>query len=161
MSTEREKGGQQCDTTDKHKLDCYKEAFALFDKDGNGHICSKELGEMMRCIGKNPTEREVKDLIREADADGNGTIDFNEFVAMVEEHWQLLDSEEEIIACFKYFDRNGNGYITASELKTVMTSVGERLTQAEADEMIREADLDMDGQVNYFEFAITLMDKTK
>lgn len=59
------------------------------------------------------------------------------------------DSESEIREAFKVFDKDGNGFISASELRNVMLSLGEKLTDAEVDEMIREADKDGDGQVNY------------
>ena len=62
------------------------------------------------------------------------------------------DSEEELKAAFRVFDKDGNGFISASELRHVMNNLGEKLTDAEVDEMIREADVDGDGQVNYDEF---------
>ena len=62
------------------------------------------------------------------------------------------DSEEEIIAAFRVFDKDGNGFISAQELRHVMTSLGEKLSDDEADEMIREADLNNDGQIDYQEF---------
>jgi len=56
----------------------FKEAFSLFDKDGDGTITTKELGTVMRSLGQNPTEAELQDMINEVDADGSGTIDFPE-----------------------------------------------------------------------------------
>ena len=47
-----------------------KEAFSLFDKDGDGTISTKELAEMMRAIGRNPTDEEVKSMLNEVDTDG-------------------------------------------------------------------------------------------
>lgn len=48
----------------------FKEAFSLFDKDGDGTITKKELGTVMRSLGQNPTEAELQDMINEVDADG-------------------------------------------------------------------------------------------
>lgn len=58
------------------------------------------------------------------------------------------DSEEEIREAFKVFDRDNNGFISAAELRHVMTSIGEKLTDDEVDEMIREADTDGDGRID-------------
>lgn len=80
---------------------------------------------------------------------GNGTIDFPEFLTMMSRKLSDVDSEEELREAFKTFDRDGNGLISAAELRHVMTNLGEKLTDEEVDEMIREADLDGDGQVNY------------
>ncbi|KAG2469157.1 CAM2B protein, partial [Polypterus senegalus] len=129
----------------------FKEAFSLFDKDGDGTITTKELGTVMRSLGQNPTEAELQDMINEVDADGNGTIDFPEFLTMMARKMKDTDSEEEIREAFRVFDKDGNGYISAAELRHVMTNLGEKLTDEEVDEMIREADIDGDGQVNYEE----------
>ncbi|GLH08873.1 Calmodulin [Gryllus bimaculatus] len=134
----------------------FKEAFSLFDKDGDGTITTKELGTVMRSLGQNPTEAELQDMINEVDADGNGTIDFPEFLTMMARKMKDTDSEEEIREAFRVFDKDGNGFISAAELRHVMTNLGEKLTDEEVDEMIREADIDGDGQVNYEEF-VTMM----
>ena len=57
------------------------------------------------------------------------------------------------------FDKDGNGFISAAELRHVMTNLGEKLTDEEVDEMIREADVDGDGQINYEEFVKMMMSK--
>ncbi|KAH8059907.1 hypothetical protein JL720_13717 [Aureococcus anophagefferens] len=125
----------------------FKEAFSLFDKDGDGTITTKELGTVMRSLGQNPTEAELADMINEVDADGNGTIDFPEFLTMMARKMKDTDSEEEILEAFKVFDKDGNDL--AAELRHIMTNLGEKLTDEEVDEMLREADIDGDGQINY------------
>ena len=79
---------------------------------------------MMRSLGQNPTEAELQDMINEVDADGNGTIDFPEFLTMMARKMRDTDSEEEIKEAFKVFDKDGNGYISAAELRHVMTNLG-------------------------------------
>jgi len=93
------------------------------------------------------------------DADGNGTIDFPEFLSLMARKMKDTDTEEELIEAFKVFDRDGNGFISAAELRHVMTNLGEKLTDEEVDEMIREADVDGDGQINYEEFVKMMMAK--
>ncbi|GAA5965541.1 hypothetical protein JCM8115_001565 [Rhodotorula mucilaginosa] len=137
----------------------FKEAFSLFDKDGDGKITTRELGTVMRSLGQNPSEAELQDMINEVDADGNGTIDFPEFLTMMARKMKDSDSEEEVREAFKVFDKDGNGFISAAELRHVMTNLGEKLSDAEVDEMIREADTDGDGQINYDEFVKMMMSK--
>merc|ERR1712241_1052620 len=137
----------------------FKEAFSLFDKDGDGTITTKELGIVMRSLGQNPTEAELHDMINEVDADGNGTIDFAEFLSLMSRKVKDADSEEELMDAFKVFDKDGNGYISSAELRHVMTNLGEKLTDEEVEEMIREADVDGDGQINYEEFVKMMMAK--
>nr|POE67941.1 calmodulin-like protein 8 [Quercus suber] len=67
------------------------------------------------------------------------------------------DAEEELKEAFKVFDKDQNGYISATELRHVMINLGEKLTDEEVEQMIREADLDGDGQVNYEEFVKMMM----
>jgi calmodulin len=79
----------------------------------------------MRSLGQNPTEAELHDMIGEIDTQGNGTIEFPEFLTMMARKMQDPDSEEEIKEAFKVFDKDGTGYISAEELKHVMTNLGE------------------------------------
>nr|KAJ3420125.1 hypothetical protein HK105_006063 [Polyrhizophydium stewartii] len=139
----------------------FREAFALFDKDGDDTITTKELGTVMRSLGQNPTEAELQEMINELDADGNGTVEFDELMAMMTRKMKEIDFEEERREAFKMFDKDGNGFITAAELKIVMTNIGEKLTDEEIDEMIREADEDGDNQVSYDEFVKIIMPEAK
>merc|ERR1711976_505217 len=133
----------------------FREAFQLFDKDGNGYISTKELGVVMRSLGQNPTENELMDMINEVDIDGRGTVDFPEFLNMMAKKIQNIDSGEEIREAFRVFDKNNSGTVSCSEIKFVMMALEDKIamTEAEVDEMIREADSDGDGHITYDEFA--------
>ncbi|XP_031196976.1 calmodulin-like [Mastomys coucha] len=139
----------------------FKEAFSLLDKDGDGTITSKELGAVMRSLRKNPTEAELQGMINEVDVDGNGTVDFPEFLRMMARKLKDTDSEEEFREAFCVFDKDGNGYISAADLCHVMTNLEEKLTDEEVDEMVREADIEGDGQVNYEEFVQMMTMKSR
>jgi len=147
------------DQLNEEQIAEFKEAFSLFDKDGDGTITTKELGTVMRSLGQNPTEAELQDMINEVDADGNGTIDFPEFLSLMARKMKDTDTEEELVEAFKVFYRDGNGLISAAELRHVITNLGEKLTDEEVDEMIREADVDGDGHINYEEFVRMMMAK--
>lgn len=96
-------------------------------------------------------------MINEVDTDGNGTIDFREFLDLMAHKIKDLDSDEELREAFKVFDKDQNGYISAAELRHVMINLGEKLTEEEVELMIKEADTDGDGQVNYEEFVRMMM----
>lgn len=143
----------------EEKITEFKAAFELFDKDRDGKITVKELGTVMRNLGQNPTDLELAEMISEVDLDGNGTIDFKEFLGLMVRKMKDTDTEEELLEAFKVFDRDGNGFITSHELRHVMTNLGESLSPEEVEEMIKEADLDGDGQINYDEFVRMMMSK--
>jgi len=137
----------------------FKEAFSLFDKDGDGTITTEELGTVMKSLGQNPTSEDLQDMINEVDADKDGTIDFEEFLCMMTKHMKESDTDQELKEAFKVFDKDGDGRISKSELKTVMQNLGEKLTDDEINEMIREADADGDGHVDYEEFVKMMSSK--
>jgi len=130
----------------------FKEAFDEFDKDGSGTISNKELLQVMRSIGQNPTEDEILEMVMETDLNGDGTIDFQEFVEMMKKKSSETDQMESLKEAFKIFDKNGNGYIEAKELKSVTTTLGSMLTEEEFDAFWEEADVNHDGKLDYEEF---------
>jgi len=137
----------------------FREAFSLFDKDGDGTITKYELGVVMKSLGQDLTESQLQDMINEVDENGNGTIDFPEFLTMMERKMKTDENDEEIREAFQMFDKDGNGYVTVDELKEVMSKLDEHLTDHEVSAMMTEADIDGDGQVNYEEFVKMMRSK--
>ncbi|XP_075410153.1 calmodulin-like [Tenrec ecaudatus] len=113
----------------------------------------------MRSLGQNQTETELQDVLHEVDVGGNGTIDSPEVWTMMARNMKDTDSEGEVHEAFRVIDKDGNGYIGVAELRQAMTNLGEKLTDQGVDEMIREADIDGDGQVNYEEFVQMMIAK--
>merc|ERR1712062_73561 len=99
--------------------------------DGSGTISSEELLGVMRAMGQNPTEDELLNLVLEVDVDGNGTIDFPEFLNMMKKKAREVDEEADLREAFKIFDRNRDGYIDMKELKKVTQMLGTMLTKEE------------------------------
>ena len=143
----------------EEKIAEFRAAFELFDRDRDGTITTKELGTVMKNLGQNLSETELEEMIKQVDLDGNGTIDFKEFLGLMVRKMKDTDTEEELLEAFKVFDRDSNGFITSHELRHVMTSLGESLTPEEIEEMIKEADADGDGQIDYDEFVKMMMSK--
>lgn len=83
------------------------------------------------------------------DKDDNGSIEFDEFLLMMARKLKAADGEEEMHHAFNVFDKNSDGFITFDELKRVMCSIGERLTDEEIEDMIKEADLNGDKKIDY------------
>ena len=146
------------DSLTEEQIAEFKEAFSLFDKDGDGTITTKELGTVMRSLGQNPTEAELQDMINEVDADGNGTIDFPEFLSMITRELKDCDTEKCLIEAYMVFDRDGNGLISTAELRHAMTNLGE-LTDREVDKLILMADVDGYGHINTEKFVRMIMAK--
>merc|ERR1712029_531902 len=120
------------------ELDCLKEAFSMFDADHDGEITVHELGDMIRNV------RVAQNLIRNVDKRGNGAIDFNEFVEMMLLPRDPKVDDDDVVHAFRFFDRDGDGLISAEELKLTMNNLGEPLTDDEVRSMIEAADLDGD-----------------
>ena len=70
-------------------------------------------------MGQNPTEDELLALVMEVDINGDGTIDFDEFLGMMKQKAHEVDEDSDLKEAFRIFDRDRNGYIDRKELKKV------------------------------------------
>ncbi|XP_022334734.1 neo-calmodulin-like [Crassostrea virginica] len=137
----------------------FKETFNLFDKDGDGTISTSELAMVMRSLGQNPSDMDLEMMLRGVDEDGNGSIDFEEFVLMMAKKLERSNTEDEIREAFKLFDTDNNGFITVAELRNILTDTGEKIRPEEADELIKAIDKDGDGKIDYEEFCRMMSEK--
>ncbi|NWX88955.1 CETN2 protein, partial [Nothoprocta ornata] len=150
--------------SEEHKQQL-RDAFDLLDPDGSGQIDVKDLKAIKRALvcflfwqipltalGCDLRREEMKKIISEVDEDGSGMINFESFLKVMTQKMAEQCSKEEILRAFKLFDRDGTGKISFEKLKLVAVETGEDITDEELQEMIDEADLDGDGQVNKHEF---------
>ena len=86
----------------------YQDAFEMFDKDKDGAITARELGNMMRSIGQNPTDEEVMAMIKEVDLNSDGKIELDEFMTLMARNSPDTQTEDEVINAFRVFDKEGN-----------------------------------------------------
>ncbi|GAB5357377.1 hypothetical protein AAMO2058_000369400 [Amorphochlora amoebiformis] len=129
-------------------LEDLKAAFRLFDKNKDGHISVIELKEVFRTIGIEPSESEFKSMMADAKANSDGDIDFKEFVRMVMTQMENAGSMQSL---------DNEDFISVAELKHVMESLGEELSESDLQEMIEEADINGDGKLNYKEFVAMIV----
>lgn len=117
----------------------FREAFRLFDKDGDGSITKEELGSVMRSLGQFARVEELQDMLQEIDVDGDGNVSFEEFVDIlsnitdVTAETSVEQEERELRDAFRVFDKHNRGYITASDLRAVLQCLGEDLEEDESE----------------------------
>ena len=112
---------------------------------------SSELRELMASVGECPSDDELAEMIRIADADGTGDIDFVEFVTLMAHKMNDEKSEETLKAAFAVFDTSGDGYISAEEMRRIMINVGEPVTLEDITMAMKKIDDDGDGVIDFNE----------
>ncbi|KAH0706638.1 hypothetical protein KY285_011141 [Solanum tuberosum] len=136
-----------------------KSMFQNIDTDNSGTITYEELKSGLARLGSKLTEAEVKQLMEAADVDGNGSIDYIEFITATM-HKHRLERDENLYKAFQYFDKDGSGFITRDELETSMEEHGIG-DPASIREIISEVDADNDGRINYEEFCTMMRSGAK
>uniref|UniRef100_A0A8C4I4Z1 EF-hand domain-containing protein n=1 Tax=Dicentrarchus labrax TaxID=13489 RepID=A0A8C4I4Z1_DICLA len=131
-----------------------REAFVEFDKDKDGLISCKDLGNLMRTMGYMPTEMELIELSQNINMNLGGRVDFEDFVELMTP--KLLAETagmiglKELKDAFKEFDIDGDGSITSDELRHAMIKLlGEQTSKNEIEAVVREADNNGDGTVDF------------
>jgi len=133
------------------KIAEYREAFDIFDKDGDGFITRKDLQRVLCLLGQKPTDAQLEKMFREVDVDGMGRVEFPQFLDMMKE--TVNDFECCIVDSFKIFDEDEDGFISLDDLKSIMSRLGERLSEKQLEDMISQADTDSAGKVRLADLA--------
>uniref|UniRef100_A0A673GEA9 Calcium-binding protein 5-like n=1 Tax=Sinocyclocheilus rhinocerous TaxID=307959 RepID=A0A673GEA9_9TELE len=148
-----------------------REAFNEFDKDKDGLISCKDLGNLMRTMGYMPTEMELIELgqninmnLKENKGGGGGVSNYDLFLVDFEDFLELMAPKllaetagmigvKELRDAFKEFDMDGDGSITTEELRSAMSKLlGEHMNHREIDAVVQEVDNNGDGTVDFEEF---------
>nr|XP_057927781.1 calcium-binding protein 1a isoform X2 [Doryrhamphus excisus] len=139
------------------EMDELRDAFKEFDKDKDGFISCKDLGNCMRTMGYMPTEMELIELSQQINMNLGGHVDFEDFVELMGP--KLLAETADMIGikelkdAFREFDTNGDGAISTSELRDAMRKLlGHQVGLNEVEDILREVDLNGDGLVDFEEF---------
>ncbi|KAI3817921.1 hypothetical protein L1987_11721 [Smallanthus sonchifolius] len=111
------------------QVSAMKEAFTLFDTDGDGKIAPSELGILMRSLGGNPTQAQLKSIIAEEKL--TSPFDFNRFTDLMGKHLKPEPFDRQLRDAFKVIDKEGTGHVVVADLKHILTSIGEKLEPAE------------------------------
>uniref|UniRef100_A0A3Q0T2J7 Myosin, light chain 1, alkali; skeletal, fast n=1 Tax=Amphilophus citrinellus TaxID=61819 RepID=A0A3Q0T2J7_AMPCI len=135
-------------------------AFGLFDRVGDNKVAYNQIADIMRALGQNPTNKEVNKLLGNPSADdmANKRVEFEGFLPMLQ---AIINSPnkagyEDYVEGLRVFDKEGNGTVMGAELRIVLSTLGEKMTEAEIDALMAGQE-DENGCVNYEAFVKHIM----
>ncbi|XP_074639276.1 neo-calmodulin-like isoform X1 [Acropora palmata] len=140
------------DKLTQEQIQDYKDAFLHFDKDSSGFITTKELGNVMRSLGENPREEDLQMMINSVDIDGNGQMDFEEFVKLMVAKNQFSFNEEEAMEAFRIFDRDDRGFIMSTELRKIFQSMEDKISDHDINEMLQDQKHQFNRKITFDDF---------
>ena len=144
--------GNDVNSTNDKKSREYIDAFERFDKDYDGYISIEDLAEIMAKVGKPLDPGELQDLKGEINPNDNNMFDLKEFMSIMKRRSRDKDCDDDLLTIFRIIDKDENNLIGSDELLKYMNSLGHKISEEEAEEMIKEFDSDGDGFCTFKEF---------
>ena len=142
---------------DDDKLKECKIVFDMFDKDKDGLISINKLGDIMRILGAAPSKIELDNLIYNLESNNNNLISFDNFLILLKNKLENQYTEEDIINEFRKLDKKNNGKINENDLRNLMSKYENPLSNEEIEEIIQEANVDSNGEIDYINFTKILL----
>jgi len=141
------------------QIEDFKEAFGLFDRVGDNQVAFNQVADICRALGQNPTNKEVALILGNPTADdmANKRINFETFLPML----KTVDSApkgtyDDYVEGLRVFDKEGNGTVMGAELRIVLSTLGEKMSEKEIDELMAGQE-DENGSVHYEAFVKHIM----
>lgn len=137
-------------------VDEFQEAFQLFDSRGDGKIHVAQIGDALRALGQNPTESDVKKCTLHLKPDER--ISFEVFLPIYQAISKARsgDTANDFIEGLRHFDKDGNGFISSAELRHLLSTLGEKLSDDEVEQLLQGQE-DSQGNINYENFVHLIM----
>ena len=135
----------------KEEVEGLRQLFMDMDADRSGKVTIDELRQGLDRHGAKMAKAEVEALMATMDMQGDGSLDYEEFLAATVSAAKL-ESEDNLLQAFADLDSDGSGFISADELTAKLVELGMGSDPAEVKQLIKEADLNNDGQIDYQEF---------
>uniref|UniRef100_A0A672LSC4 Calmodulin n=1 Tax=Sinocyclocheilus grahami TaxID=75366 RepID=A0A672LSC4_SINGR len=132
----------------------FKEAFGLFDRVGDSKVAYNQVADIMRALGQNPTNKDVKKILGDPSADdmANKRLDFDGFLAMLKTVDAIQKGTyDDYVEGLRVFDKEGNGTVMGAELRIVLSTLGEKMSEPEIESLMQGQE-DENGSVHYEAF---------
>lgn len=129
--------------------------FSLMDRSGHGKISTLEMKQLLNSQSCYPNEAELGEIVAELDFDNDGEINFDDFVTYCSSRrscCSVMAKDEEIKHAFDFLDSNGDGYVSVTDVRHVMRTIGRDVMEEQVEQMLAEVDREGSGRISYESF---------